>query len=344
MGSGQPATIAAVATLASASTRDVALVVAADQRVQSDIRQRVIEAMNATAFKPLAAIQQKLGRPARFAIVMKVHRSDNPEENRFYVPIASAIAHACAANGAEVMPDTMTVNDHYELLDAPASVHSGRCDGAFLIGAQLTAESAAALSSNGSPMVLVDGYCEAGPLDSVVTDNETGGRLATEHLIATGHSEIGLLGTEPNSYPSMLGRRIGYGRALADHGLPAHYIDTPYLLHDSAAVVGLRYLDAHPEVSAVFGANDVVTVALGQAARDAGYILPRDLSLVGFDDIDLASLVMPALTTMAVDKAVMGRAAFALMCHRVECREAEALTSLIVPRLVERESVAPPHD
>jgi LacI family transcriptional regulator len=77
-------------------------------------------------------------------------------------------------------------------------------------------------------------------------------------------------------------------------------------------------------------------------ARDAGYEVPADLSLVGYDDIDLASLVIPALTTLAVDKTLMGRAGFGLMAHRLDVPDADRLTSVVVPRLIERESVAPP--
>ncbi len=344
MGSGQPATMAAVAAIASASTRDVALVVAADQSVPADVRQGIVEAINATAFRPLAALQAKLGRPARFAIAMKVYRGDDPEENRFYVPIASAIAHICAAHGAAVVPATMRVDMRRRLTELPTALCDGSCDGAFLVGAQLDADAVDRIHSLGVPTVLVDGYSQGDSLDSVVVDNEAGARLAVEHLVSLGHTEIGLLGTEPGSYPSKLGRRAGYRDTLVAHGLPPHYIDTPYLLSDAASIVGLRYVEDHPEVTAVFGATDVMTVGLLQAARDAGYILPHDLSLIGFDDIDLASLVMPALTTISIDKPLMGRAAFALLAHRLEFPDSDPITSVVLPHLVERESVAPRRD
>jgi LacI family transcriptional regulator len=85
-------------------------------------------------------------------------------------------------------------------------------------------------------------------------------------------------------------------------------------------------------------------VSFIKLARDAGLRLPADLSLVGFDDIDLASLVTPALTTLAVDKPMMGRAAFALLAHRLEEPTADPITVEILPRLVERESVVPPRN
>jgi len=331
-----------VAAAAGATSRDVALVVAADQRVEPALRRRIAEAINATGYRPLESILVSLGRAPRFAVVLKVFWGDDPEENRFYTPIASAIAHICSAHGAEVVPVTMTVDDHFELVDVPPTLCDGACDGAFILGAQLSAGAAERIRAVSPPIVLVDGYSEGDTLDSVVTDNVGGGRLAVEHLIAAGHSGIGLLGTEPVCYPSMQGRRSGYAEALAVHGLQPHFIDTPYLLADAAGIVAVGYLRHHPDVTAIFGANDRITVATMEIARSAGFDVPGDVSLVGFDDIDLASLVMPALTTLAVDKTLMGRAGFALLTHRLEVPSAEPLTSLIIPRLIERESVAPP--
>jgi LacI family transcriptional regulator len=106
--------------------------------------------------------------------------------------------------------------------------------------------------------------------------------------------------------------------------------------------MGVDYLQRHPDVTAVFSANDLVAVAFMQVARNEGFRFPTDVSLVGFDDIDLASLVIPALTSVAVDKALMGRAGFALLAHRLEVADAEPLTAFVTPQLIERESVAAP--
>jgi LacI family transcriptional regulator len=138
-------------------------------------------------------------------------------------------------------------------------------------------------------------------------------------------------------------RRTGYAEALQARGLRTNFIDASYVLTEAVAVLGVDYIQRHPSVTAVFGVNDLITVAFMQVARNAGLRIPADVSLVGFDDIDLASLVMPALTTMAVDKALMGRAGFALLTHRLEFPTAEPVKAMVMPRLIERESVVPPH-
>jgi DNA-binding LacI/PurR family transcriptional regulator len=339
-----PITIAEIAALAGASTRDVALALALDSRVKPELRQRVAETIESSGYRPFEAIQTRLGRSLRIAIICKIYRGDDPEANRFYAPVAGAIAIACAKHGAEIRQATMSVNDQCELLALPSIVTDGSCDAAFLLGAQLDAREIDQVRATGCPIILVDGYSEGDGLDSVVVNNVMGAKMAVEHLIAAGHREIALLGTGGVCYPSIEDRRTGYSEALAAHGLPTRLIDGSYVYTEAAAVLGVDYVQRHPAVTAVFAVTDLVMVSFMQLARDAGLRLPADLSLVGFDDIDLASLVMPALTTLAVAKPMMGRAAFALLEHRLEEPAADPIAVEIVPRLVERESVVAPRN
>lgn len=335
------ATMADAAAVAGATSRDVALVLAADPRVPSELRHQIVDAIDTTGYRPLAAIQARLGRPLRFAIVFKTYHGDDPEANRFYTPIASAIAIACVKSGAEIGQATMIVDDQYELLEIPTALTEGTYDAAFFIGTSLDAVALERIRTI-CPVVLVDGYSDHDAVDSVVTDNIAGATMAVEHLIAAGHVGIGLIGTEPNCYPSVQDRRKGYTQALQARDLETHFIDASYVLTEAVAVLGLDYVRRHPDVTAIFGVNDLITVAFMQLARNAGLRIPADLSLVGFDDIDLASLVMPALTTIAVDKVLMGRAAFALLAHRLEAPATAPIKALVNPRLVERESVVSP--
>ena len=343
MSKGRLSTMADIAASVGASSRDVALVLAADGRVPSELRQRIGHEIEATRYRPFEVLQDQLGRPLRLAIVLKSYRRDDPADNRFYHPIASAIAVSCVKQGIEIVQAMMSVDERCELLEVPAALTDGSCDGALLIGAQLSAEVVEQVRASMCPLVLVDGYSAGDVFDSVVTDNVAGGTVAVEYLIAAGHREIALLGTEPDCYPSMRGRREGYASTLDKFGLRPHFIDTGFL-PEAATVLGVNYIGQHPEVTAVFAANDVTMVRFMQGARDAGYHLPADISLVGFDDIDLASLVMPSLTTLAIDKALMGRAGFALLAHRLEARVSEPIEAVVMPRLIERESVVPPRD
>ena len=338
----EPVTMADIARTVGCSTANVTHVVAADYRVPRQLRRDVLDAIECEGYQPLEAVQARLGRPLRVALVLKTYLRDNPQENRFYLPIAYAIALTCATHGAELIDATMVLDDRYSLCDVPETLMDGSCDAALLMGVQLDEDAVRRVKATGRTVILAAGYAHGNGLDSVVTDNVAGAFAAVEHLLAAGHKDIAMLGTEPMCYPSILARREGYVQAVASLGLRSHMIDSSYTLTDAAAVLGVDYIRRHPEVTALFGANDLTTVAFMQAARDAGYRVPSDISLVGFDDVDVASLVTPPLTTIAIDKAPIGRAAFALMAHRLEEPDANPVTSVVMPRLIQRDSVAPP--
>jgi DNA-binding LacI/PurR family transcriptional regulator len=325
-----------------ASVRDVVLAMAGDGRLEQTLLARISGTAHDIGYAALAAVQERLGRPLRLALVFKTFRGEDVQANRFYAPVSSAITIACVNGGSRIEHAVMAVDSHYQLLDVPRALENGSCDGAFILGVDLAADAVSRLRATGCPIVLVDGYSEGGVFDSVKTDNASGVETVIKRLIAAGHQDIAILGTEPVCYPSVQERRRAYSETVRAHNLAQHLIDVSYVLTDAAAVLGVDYVQKHPAVTAVFGANDLVAVAFMQLAREAGFRLPSDLSVVGFDDVDLAGMVVPALTTMGVDKTQMGRAAVALMAYRLENPDGEPVESLLCPQLVERESIAAP--
>jgi LacI family transcriptional regulator len=101
----------------------------------------------------------------------------------------------------------------------------------------------------------------------------------------------------------------------------------------------VQYVLENPEVTALFCANDLVAITFVQVARAAGISIPDRVSVMGFDDIDLARIIAPALTTMAVDKPGMGRLAVTLLLHQLEVGKACGAKTLMKPTLVERATV-----
>jgi DNA-binding LacI/PurR family transcriptional regulator len=334
--------IADIAASAGTSTGEVALVLAEDSHIGSELGRRVTDAMEAAHYKPLEGLQARLGRPLELAVAFHHSLGDGLEANHFYSPVAAAIVGAATLARAQFCHATMVVNDERKLLDVPQAFRDGSVDAAFVLGANLDSESVRSLKATACPIVLVDGYSEDDALDSTVADSVAGARAGVEHIIALGHRDIAVLGTQPVCYPSIQGRRTGYIQAIEAAGLRTHFIDINYVFEEAAALHAVEYVKSHTEITAVFGANDWSMVAFMRRARDVGIRIPAELSVVGFDDIDLATLVTPSLTTLHVDKALMGRAAFALMAHRLEVPGADAVRAVVVPRLVERQSVAAP--
>jgi LacI family transcriptional regulator len=131
-------------------------------------------------------------------------------------------------------------------------------------------------------------------------------------------------------------------RALQDNGLmETYFADCPF--RQQTAFEATTYLlNEHPHLTAVFGCNDGVTLGAMQAAQAMSRRVPEEFSVIGFDDVDFARRVRPALTTMHVDKAEMGRMAVQLLINRLKFPDTARTTLVIQPTLVERESVARP--
>jgi LacI family transcriptional regulator len=331
--------LADVARAAGVSPAAVSLAVRGEPGVSDDTRRRIVEIARQLGYRGVARWGSRRAKQATIGLVIKAPLGDAPKANHFYAPVMAGIEESCRIRGVDLLFAAMPVDEEYFPLEVPRLVTERACDGLIVIGAHLSRGTTEILE-DGPPVLLVDAYAEDMAFDSVVSDNVGGARAAVEHLVANGHREIAIAGSLPESFPSILQRRRGYEQAIAEAELRPHFADGPHVRPEEAAAAGIAYIQAHPEVTATFCCNDDVAVGLIQAAQRVGISVPEQLSVVGYDDIDLAAFVAPALTTMAVDKIGMGRLAVTLLLHRLEQPTGAASQTLIRPRLVERESVA----
>lgn len=171
-------------------------------------------------------------------------------------------------------------------------------------------------------------------------DHVEGARLATEHLIDLGHTDIVHL-AGPQNWIEAESRMQGYLRALSDRDLPT----LPPILGDWSADLGYRAgfeLARRLDFTAVFAANDEMAIGLMHGLRAAGIDVPRRVSVVGFDDIPLAAHASPPLTTIHQDFAALGARALSMLVALAETGDAAAERAPVVPRprLVVRETTA----
>lgn len=201
---------------------------------------------------------------------------------------------------------------------------------------------ATALDKSGSRLVLCGrpSLGEDVPATVVHYDNEGGAYAMTSHLLSAGHRTIAYLGISRGL--STTAERIrGFRRAHADYGVE---VDESLLIHgEFTKASGLELtrglLAERDDVTAVFAATDMVAAGVLRGLREAGLSVPEDMSVVGFDDIPLASDLTPALTTVHVPHEELGREAV-----RLGLRRADSNTDPVVlgTHIVVRESVAPP--
>lgn len=174
---------------------------------------------------------------------------------------------------------------------------------------------------------------------SVTLDDEKAGRIATEHLIQLHHTQIALV-TGPMKEDSSQNRLKGYQAALHMWDIP--YDSTMILEGDWSATSGYQaiqyFLSAGIKFSAVFAQNDRMAVGAIRALRDAGKLVPQDISVVGVDDMPLASYFDPPLTTILQDTYHMGTLAACTLIDAIEQPEKSCQPMHIEPRLIVRQS------
>jgi LacI family transcriptional regulator len=220
----------------------------------------------------------------------------------------------------------------------------GLTDGALIILPEESSEELEGLLDSGYRFVVLDPLM---PLDeripSVSAAHTSGADQAMRHLLDLGHRRIALI-AGPSGWLATEDRRRGYRAALAAAGIlpePALEAESvPEIVPGRAAADYL--LDLPDPPTAIFAFNDNIAIGAIQAARARGLGVPDDLSIVGFDDVEHATIVTPALTTVRQPLAEMGRTAVSLLNRLLERQRFETLHIELATRLVVRDSTAPP--
>jgi len=220
----------------------------------------------------------------------------------------------------------------------------GLTDGALIILPEESSEELERLLDDGYRFVVLDPLM---PLDdripSVSAAHTSGADQAMRHLLELGHRRIAQI-TGPRGWLATEDRRRGYRAALAAAGiLPDPALEVEAVPEITPGREAADYLLDLPEPpTAIFAFNDGIAIGAIQAARARGLRVPEDLSVVGFDDVEHATIVTPALTTVRQPLEEMGRTAVSLLIRLLERQRFETLHIELATRLVVRESTGPP--
>jgi LacI family transcriptional regulator len=220
----------------------------------------------------------------------------------------------------------------------------GMADGALVVLPEESSEELERVLDSNYRFVVIDPRL---PLDAripaVSAAHSAGADDAVRHLLELGHRRIGAI-TGPRGWVATEERRRGYHAALAAAGIlpnPSLEIESDFEISGGVRAAA-TLLDLADPPTAIFAFNDNLAIGAIQAARARGLRLPRDLSVVGFDDSEHASLITPALTTVRQPLAEMGRTAVSLLRRLLDGQRVETLHVELGTRLVVRDSTAPP--
>jgi len=310
-----------------------------DVKIPETTRARVLAAAERLDYHPIVAARQLAGgRSHALALVLR----QTPEQVAADAILAETLrgfASAARTESYRVLVEPRALDggttDSYEDL-----VRGHHADGLVISGPRIDDPQLRGLIRDGFPVVL-QGALDGLDAASVDVDNVEGAREAVQHLVALGHQRIACITNAPLVYTAAQQRFDGYIRALRE----ADIEPDPDLLEtgDFDAASGHRAMSRllqRTKFSAVFVASDVVALGAIGALREAGREIPRQISVVGFDDIPLAAYFDPPLTTVRLPAFELGQAAGRALLDRVAGR-AIASRTLLPTELIVRSSTAP---
>jgi LacI family transcriptional regulator len=186
------------------------------------------------------------------------------------------------------------------------------------------------------------------PEHMVASNDREAVREATQYLIAQGHRRIGLI-AGPHGFRSARERRLGFEEAMRDAGiaLPRSMIAEGNYTFESGLIAAERLLDVVPRPTAIFSCNDEMAAGVIHATCQRGLIVPRDLSVIGFDDTPIAAHMWPPLTTVRWPIASMARSAALKLITGIADNDEDGAVqepSMFLSTLIRRASVSPPID
>lgn len=228
-------------------------------------------------------------------------------------------------------------------LDLSEQMGHANLDAVIFLG-PFESEALRRIVRNGPPSVLVDFHLRGLHVDTIAVDNVNGGEIAMNHLISLGHRELAIIQGEKDAAATR-DRLIGARNALEQAGIPfssVRILEGDFLLESGYKAMA-SMLKSGSVPTAVFCMNDEMAVGVLQAIhRLSSLDVPRDISVIGFDDIVWGTATHPRLCTIRVDKTLMGRLAMERVLSAIGSKSHTITATMIDVELLKRESTAPP--
>ncbi|MGK6320821.1 LacI family DNA-binding transcriptional regulator [Sphingomonas sp. DT-204] len=328
-----------IAALAGVSQPTVSRALRGDRTVSEATRKRV-EAIARQLNYKVDKNASNLRRGQSNTLALLFFQDPTPDEtliNPFFLSMLGSITRTCALRGYDLLTSfqQLSADWHVDYED------SHRADGLILLGYgdyELYRARLDHLVEHGTHFVRW-GSVEPGSAGTTIgCDNRGGGQLAGEHLIAAGRRRIAFLGEADKRYPEFRERYLG----LCDAQRAAGLVPDIGLQVDSITTEEAGYIAAQQLIGrgipfdAIFAGSDLIAIGAMQALAEHGLDVPRDVAIVGFDDIPAARLTQPALTTIAQDYARAGELLVDSLIRQINREPAD--TTVLPARLVERQS------
>lgn len=333
-------TIRDVAKKAGVSVATVSNVFNGIQKVSETTRDRILEIAKELDYQPnMLARSLSMRRSGMIGLLLPVTEEEETsillQDNPYYAEFLSGVEKKAAELGYDVIIRGVRP---YE--SCREWILKRQLEGAIFVGNASDAVSNDSMEL-GNRLVLLDTY-DKGILqhDHIGIDDKLGGRIATEYLLDKGHTGIVFAGSQIQYEGCIRQRYLGYEETLKKRNLfQEKYVFRDELNFDGGVRIGKKMLKMQDEVTAVFAASDTVAFGIMNSYEQAGKKLPRDLSIVGFDNIKTCEYVYPKLTSVNQNSFWKGMKAVEMLHRAGENKTKEPLELMLPVELVERDSV-----
>lgn len=331
------ATIKDVARLANVSGATVSHVLNKTRKVNPETIERVNQAIKKLGYRPNAQARG-LKTGASFLIGVISISSIDP----FFSEVMYGIERTAVNNGYGVILCHSEFNKKFQM-DNFNIMLNNNIDGLIINSPILSDNFYEFIRQFKQPCVLLQFFDESLQTDYIHTDDFTAAYDATRYLIGLNHHQIACIGGYTYPQDMAFQRKLGYEKALSDSGIPidTNYYSTSDFSIDDGYQVFKKFISLAEPPTAIITYSDLLALGAMRAAVDMGLSIPGDISIIGYDDIQLSSFSIPRLTTVFQEKNKLGQLAFERILNRINNPDLPYERQVLQSQLIIRESCGP---
>ena len=332
------ATLKDVAQLAGVSTATVSYALSGKRMISEETKQRINRAIAQLDYVPDLNARSLSMRDSKLigVVVPQTEPGDRLMfQNSFYSEALGSIEYCARQHGYHILISATDANESYLTLAKQRNL-----DGIIVIG-MYPDEFYQQMKKTQIPIVLIDSYCNDHYYNNIRIDDAYGSYMATKHVLDCGHRETVFFVGQLKENGVMKKRLAGYRQALEEYGLPyrEENVFEGQIDYESGVRMAAKLAASTLPATAVVAAADILAIGAVKGFYDAGLRVPEDISIIGFDDLEISQYLAPGLTTVRQQISMKGQRAVELLLEHIADPSLSKQEEILPLKLIERGSV-----
>ncbi len=308
--------------------------------ISDETRKRILESLKNFNYTPNITARSLVTSKTKIIATIGKKRAPRLSSEDYYHRSLMGMEEELKTRGYHIISISVTEEEMNDPTSLPF-IREKRCDGFVIRGPSIKPKFILHLKSMNYPIVLFGNELKETEIDCVTCQDTKGTYQITKHLIEHGHREILFL-SGPFEWSSNFARREGYKKALEEAKLESKVLYMPDTTIDFGGEYLKMALRKYPKTTAIVAVNDATAIGAINAAREIGINVPKDLAVVGFDDIEWAFISFPKLTTVHVFLEEMGKLAAHRLLELIDNPQSPPIKISVATKLVIRQSCGCP--